>query len=79
MSDTSKLVKIFTGSDFLCTLLKGNLEEAGIEAYVKSQNEAARVAGFGMLGISEVYVLESNITGATEILVAFEARQNEEA
>lgn len=79
MSDNSKLVKIYTASDFLCILLRTHLEENGIEAFVKSQSESARLAGFGMLGMSEVYVLESNLEESKALLQAFEERQEEES
>ncbi|MCB0509727.1 MAG: DUF2007 domain-containing protein, partial [Bacteroidetes bacterium] len=68
MSDKSKLIKIYTASDFLCILFRTHLEENGIEAYVKSQSESARLAGFGMLGMSEVFVLENKLEEASALL-----------
>ncbi|MCB9256016.1 MAG: DUF2007 domain-containing protein [Chitinophagales bacterium] len=79
MSDKSKLIKIYTASDFLCILFRTHLEENGIEAYVKSQSESARLAGFGMLGMSEVFVLENKLEKASALLIDFEARQADES
>jgi hypothetical protein len=77
MNDDTKLIKLYSGSDSLCRLLKGRLAEKSIDAFVKSQSESARVSGFGMMDISEVYVLESNVEKATEHVLLFEKRQNE--
>ncbi len=73
MEEKNKYVSVFTGSEVDVILLKGLLEEEGIGALVKNENESARVSGFGGGSYTGVrlFILESDKTRATPIIEGF--------
>ncbi len=73
MEEKNKYVSVFTGSEVDVILLKGLLEEEGIGALVKNENESARVSGFGGGSYTGVrlFILESAKTRATPIIEGF--------
>ena len=73
MEEKNKYVSVFTGSEVDVILLKGLLEEEGIGALVKNENESARVSCFGGGSYTGVrlFILESDKTRATPIIEGF--------
>ncbi|ALM07100.1 hypothetical protein SB49_04270 [Sediminicola sp. YIK13] len=73
MEEKNKYVSVFTGSEVDVILLKGLLEEEGIGALVKNENESARVSGFGGGSYTGVrlFILESDKARATPIIEGF--------
>ncbi|MET7029195.1 putative signal transducing protein [Sediminicola luteus] len=73
MEEKNKYVSVFTGSEVDVILLKGLLEEEGIGALVKNENESARVSGFGGGSYTGVrlFILESDKPRATPIIEGF--------
>ncbi|MEJ1221933.1 putative signal transducing protein [Sediminicola sp. 1XM1-17] len=73
MESKNKYVSVFTGSEVDVILLKGLLEDQGIGALVKNEQESARVSGFGGGSYSGVrlYILESDKIRANPIIESF--------
>lgn len=70
----SELILIFEGSDLESSILRSQLEEEKIGVIVKSDANAGRIAGFGAVGATGVYVMQDSLAKASEIVTAFKAR-----
>ena len=73
-TEKDNLTLAFTGSEITAGILKEILENAKIAAFIKNENEAARVSGFGSFGKCEVFILESDIEKAQPIIKDFSNR-----
>ena len=66
-----QLILAYTGTEITANILKGILEDAEIRSFLKNENEAARLSGFGSTGTCEVFILENDTEKARPIIVEF--------
>lgn len=62
------LTLIFEGTDFETKILKGRLEDIGIQSLIKSETSAALVSGFGSTDRSKLFVTAEDVDTATDII-----------
>lgn len=62
------LTLIFEGTDFETKILKGRLEDVGIQSLIKSETSAALVSGFGSTDRSKLFVTAGDVDTATGII-----------
>jgi hypothetical protein len=74
MSDDKNIERVYTGSDFLASLLKVELEDAGINAQIRSDKDAGLHAGFASSGFAQVYVNADQAEEAQKLVKAFEEK-----
>jgi|TARA_R110000737_G_scaffold100698_1_gene134543 hypothetical protein len=74
MSEEEKTERVYTGTDFLSSLLKVELEEAGIVTKVRSDKDAGLHAGFGSSGFAQIYVNTDQLEEAKKLVKAFEEK-----
>lgn len=75
MEDTSKLVRIYSGSGILTSLLKDELESSGIAALIKNEFQSGIISGFsgGAPSSLDLYIQESDVEKAVPIVNEFRA------
>lgn len=73
MNDKDSLKKVFTGREVQGIILKGELEQNGIETIMKNDFEAGMSAGFATGTTPEVdlYINESDMMTAMPIIAEF--------
>lgn len=66
----SEYIKIFTGDFLISQRIQQRLEEIGINAIVKNEDESARLAGFAnpVPNLQDIYVHKSELDKAYEII-----------
>ena len=66
----SEYIKIFTGDFLISQRIQQRLEDIGINAIVKNEDESARLAGFAnpMPNLQDIYVHKSELDKAYEII-----------
>ncbi len=74
MSEKENLVRVYTGTDFLASLLKVELEDSGINVFVRSDKDAGLHSGFASSGFAQVLVDANELEKATSITKAFEEK-----
>ena len=74
MSDDDNLERVYTGSDFLASLLKVELEDAGMNPKIRSDKNAGLHAGFASSGFAQVYVAKDKAEDAAKLVKAFEEK-----
>ena len=66
------MIRIFTGPELTCNLLKSTLAEKGIESIIVNEFNSGLAAGFGVLPSAvEVHIRESDLSKAEPILNDF--------
>jgi hypothetical protein len=66
------LKKIFSGSEIMAMGLKQKLEEISIFPVMKNNLQAARVSGFGNMGLAvELFIEERDLTKAEKVIEEF--------
>ena len=73
MEEEDDLIRIFTGSEVLVILLKGELEQTGVQSMVKNDYDAGLSAGFvsGVPSAVDLYIQKSDLDKAEPILSDF--------
>ncbi|MCD6347431.1 MAG: DUF2007 domain-containing protein [Bacteroidales bacterium] len=68
-----KLVRIYTGTEVTCIVLKGELEAIGIDCLMKNTFRSSIQAGIGIVpqANDDVYIQESDLEKASPIIVEF--------
>jgi hypothetical protein len=74
MSEDENLVRVYTGSDFLASLLKVELEEKGFETKIRSDKDAGLHAGFASSGFAQVYVSKEKLVEVEKLVEAFKEK-----
>ena len=66
----SEYIKIYTGSVVLVQMITQRLQDIGINAIIKDENESGRLAGFAtsLVSFPELYVHESELDKAVPIV-----------
>ena len=79
MSKGTDLVRVFTGTEILVSLLKEDLENAGIAVYVRNDFQSGISVGFvgGVISAVDLYVQESDLDKTYPILNEFRKINNE--
>ena len=79
MAKGTDLVRVFTGTEILVSLLKEDLENAGIAVYVKNDFQSGISVGFvgGVISAVDLYVQESDLDKTYPILNEFRKINNE--
>lgn len=67
---TTEYTKVFDGTIFMVSRIKGELESIGIVPVIKDEGESQRLAGFGSLnqGYQEIHVNNEELEKAMEII-----------
>lgn len=67
---TTEYTKVFDGTIFMVSRIKGELESIGIVPVIKDEVESQRLAGFGSLnqGYQEIHVNNEELEKAMEII-----------
>lgn len=67
---TTEYTKVFDGTIFMVSRIKGELESIGIVPVIKDEGESQRLAGFGSLnqGYQEIHVNNDELEKAMEII-----------
>lgn len=73
MEKRDELVRVFTCTELTCSLLKAELEKAGIPVMIRNEFQSAVSAGFGIGTPSaiDIYVTESNVDAAIPVIEGF--------
>ena len=73
MGKGNDLIRIFTGSEVSVILLKGELEQIGIQAMMQNDFDAGLSAGFvgGAPSAVDLYIQESDFSKAEPIINEF--------
>lgn len=73
MEAEGALIKVYTGTGLVVSMLKGRLEEIGVGCLVRNDFEAGIHSGFSAGTTSSVYLFiqESNLPKAREIIDEF--------
>lgn len=74
MSEEQDYIRVYTGSDFLASLLKVELDDAGISVKMRSDKDAGLHSGFASSGFAQVLVDKDHLEKATSITKAFEEK-----
>lgn len=79
MAKGTDLVRVFTGTEILVSLLKEDLENAGIAVYVRNDFQSGISVGFvgGVISAVDLYVQESDLDKTYPILNEFRKINNE--
>ena len=77
MKDKTNLIRVFTGTEITATLLKAELEQAGIAGIIRNDFNSGIVAGFSS-GFSSIdlYIQEADLKIAEPIINEFSAINN---
>jgi hypothetical protein len=67
-------VRVYTGDDFTTSLLKVELEDAGIAVKVRSDKDAGLHAGFASSGFAQIYVPAEKEKESLKWVKAFEEK-----
>ena len=72
----SEYIKIFTGDFLTSQRIQQRLEDIGINAIVKNEDESARLAGFAnpVPSLQDIYVHESELSKAIPIVEAIKSQ-----
>jgi len=81
MSKGTNLIRVFTGTEILVTLLKEDLENAGIAVFVRNDFQSGISVGFvgGVISAVDLYIQESDLEKAYPVLNEFEKINTNEA
>jgi hypothetical protein len=73
MKKDNELVRVFTGSEVTVILLKGKLEQAGIQSMIQNDFDAGLSAGFvsGVPSAVDLYIQKSDLNKAKPIIDKF--------
>jgi len=73
MKNEDELIRIYTGSEVSIILLKGELEQIGIQSMIQNDFDAGLSAGFGsgVPSAVDLYIQKSDINKAKPILDEF--------
>ena len=73
MEEEDDLIRIFTGSEVLVILLKGELEQTGVQSMIKNDYDAGLSAGFvsGVPSAVDLFIQKSDLDKAEPILTDF--------
>jgi hypothetical protein len=73
MKKDNELVRVFTGSEVTVILLKGELEQAGIQSMIQNDFDAGLSAGFvsGVPSAVDLYIQKSDLNKAKPIIDKF--------
>jgi hypothetical protein len=74
MSEEENLERVYTGSDFLASLLKVELEDAGFDPQIRSDKDAGLHSGFASSGFARLYVSKEKAEEAVKLVKAFEVK-----
>ena len=79
MSNGTDLVRVFTGTEILVSLLKEDLENAGVAVFVRNDFQSGITVGFvgGVISAVDLYVQESDLDKANPIINEFRNINNE--
>ncbi len=66
----NKTIKVFTGSEVIVIMIKGELENHGIPSLIKSDFNSGVIAGFsgGLPSAIDLYVESDDVEKATPII-----------
>ncbi len=78
MEKEDELIRIYTGSEVSVILLKGELQEIGVESMLQNDFDAGLSAGFvsGVPSAVDLYIQKSDLNKAKPIIDEF-VRNNE--
>ena len=78
MKDKTNLIRVFTGTDVVVSLLKEELESAGISSIIKNEYSSGLSAGFmgGVPSSIDLFIQELDMEKAESIITEF-AKINE--
>jgi hypothetical protein len=74
MTEDDNWVRIYTGSDFLASLLKVELDNAEFKGMIRSDKDAGLHSGFASSGFAQVYVRKDQLDEAMKLTQAFEQK-----
>ncbi len=74
MDDLKQHILVYSGSLVSIHKLRHDLEEAGINVYVKDSAKTASVTGFVDFSSAKLFILESEIEKATPVVARFKER-----
>ena len=73
MKKDNELIRVFTGNEILVILLKGELEQVGIQSMIQNDFDAGLSAGFGsgVPSAVDLYIQQSDLDKAEPIISEF--------
>ena len=73
MKNENELIRVFTGSEVSVILLKGELEQIGIQSIMQNDFDAGLSAGFvsGVPSAVDLYIQKSDLNKAEPIINEF--------